>query len=122
MNILNLFSTVGMAGGQQGAQQSGPVMMIVWVAIMIALFYFMLIRPQQRKEKERLALIGGIKTGDRIIFGGGIIGTVANLKDKVLVVKVSEDTKLEILRASVTQVLRKEEDVGEASKERSAHG
>ena len=97
-------------------------MMIVWVAIMIALCYFMLIRPQQRKEKERLALIGGIKTGDRIIFGGGIIGTVANLKDKVLVVKVSEDTKLEILRASVTQVLRKEEDVGEASKERSAHG
>lgn len=118
MNAISLWIPVGMGGfGGQGGQQSSPVMMIGWLVIMVGLFYFMMIRPQQRKEKERRALIAGVKSGDRVVFGGGLIGTVANVKETVLVVKVAENTKLEVLRASVTRVIQKDEDLGADVKE-----
>lgn len=118
MNAITSWMTFGMGGlGGQGGQQSSPVMMIGWLVIMVGLFYFMMIRPQQRKEKERRALISSIKSGDRVVFGGGLIGTVANVKETVLVVKVAENTKLEVLRASVTRVILKDEDLGANVKE-----
>ena len=120
MNAITSWMTVGMGGfGGQGGQQtqSSPVMMIGWLVIMVGLFYFMMIRPQQRKEKERRALIASVKSGDRVVFGGGLIGTVANVKETVLVVKVAENTKLEVLRASVTRVIQKDEDLGVNVKE-----
>ncbi|MCX6993386.1 MAG: preprotein translocase subunit YajC [Kiritimatiellaeota bacterium] len=120
MNAITSWMTVGMGGfGGQGGQQaqSSPVMMIGWLVIMVGLFYFMMIRPQQRKEKERRALIAGVKSGDRVVFGGGLIGTVANIKETVLVVKVAENTKLEVLRSSVTRVIQKDEDLGANVKE-----
>ncbi|MBI2440762.1 MAG: preprotein translocase subunit YajC [Lentisphaerae bacterium] len=119
MNAIGQWLLTGMGGGLggQGSQQSSPGMMFGWLVIMVALFYFVLIRPQQRKEKERKALIAGVKSGDRVVFGGGLIGTVANVKDNVLVIKVAENTKLDVLRASVTQVLRDAADLGAAAKE-----
>lgn len=115
------FVTVGMGGmpggaGAQGGQQS-PYMMIGWVVIMLALFYFLLIRPQQRKEKERRNLIGSIKTGDRVIFGGGLIGIVTNVKEHVFTVKIADNTKIDVLRAAVTRVIQKDEELGVATKE-----
>ena len=115
------FITIGMGGmpggaGAQGGQQS-PYMMIGWVVIMLALFYFLLIRPQQRKEKERRNLISSVKTGDKIIFGGGLIGIVANIKDNVFTVKIADNTKIDVLRGAVTRVIQKDEDLGLASKE-----
>ena len=120
MNAISSWMTFGMGGfGGQGGQQaqSSPVMMIGWLVIMVGLFYFMMIRPQQRKEKERRALIAGVKSGDRVVFGGGLIGTVANVKDTVLVVKVAENTKLEVLRSSVTRIIQKDEELGANVKE-----
>ena len=121
MHMINSWMTLGMGGfggqGNQGAQQSSPVMMIGWLVIMVALFYFMMIRPQQRKERDRRALIAGVKSGDRVVFGGGLIGTVVNTKDAVLIVKVAENTKMEILRAAVTRVVQKDEDLGVNTKE-----
>ena len=107
----------GFPGGGEGQGQQNPMMLVGWVVIMLALVYFMMIRPQQRKEKERRALIAGVKSGDRVVFGGGLIGTVANIKDTVLVVKVAENTKLEVLRSSVTRVIQKDEDLGANVKE-----
>lgn len=121
MNTILNFTTLAMGGmpggaGGQGGQQS-PYMMIGWVVIMLALFYFLLIRPQQRKEKERRNLISSIKTGDRIIFGGGLIGIVTNIKEHVFTVKIADNTKVDVLRAAVTRVIQKDEDLGQAAKE-----
>ena len=97
------------AGTAAGGQAQSPVFMFGWLAIMIALFYFMLIRPQRRKEKERQQLLSAIKTGDRVLFGGGLIGIIANVKEKTYVIKVADKTKLEVVRGAVTQVLDKGE-------------
>jgi preprotein translocase subunit YajC len=121
MNAACNFMTLAMGGmpgaaGPEGAQQS-PYMMIGWVVIMLALFYFLLIRPQQRKEKERRSLISSIKTGDKVIFGGGLIGIVTNVKDNIFTVKIADNTKVEVLRGAVTRVIQKDEELGIAAKE-----
>lgn len=91
-------------GGGGGTQQS-PMFMFGWLAIMLALFYMMLIRPQRRREKERQELLSKIKTGDRVLFCGGMVGIVANVKEKTCVIRVAEKTKIEVVRGAISQVL-----------------
>ena len=94
--------------GPDGQQPSGTFF-FVWIGLMIAIFYVMIIRPQRRREKERLDLLKNVKTGDRVLFSGGILGIVANVKEKTFTIKVGEKTKLEVLRGAVTQVLDKDD-------------
>ncbi len=108
MNWLGILAMAPPPGGEGQPQQSG-VFMFVWLGLMVALFYFMLIRPQKRREKERQALLNAVKTGDRVLFGGGILGVVANVKEKTLVVKIADGVKVEVLRGAVSQVLDKGE-------------
>ena len=93
--------------GAEGAPQQSGAFMFVWLGLMVLLFYFMLIRPQKRREKERQALLNAVKTGDRVLFGGGFLGVVANVKEKTLVVKIADGVKVEIVRGAVSQVLDK---------------
>jgi preprotein translocase subunit YajC len=102
-----------MAPGGAGSGQGGsPLNMLMPMIIIFAIFYFMLIRPQQRKEKERQLLISNVKSGDRVIFSGGIVGTVSNVKEKSLIVKIADNTKVEILRGAVSSVLDKGDKIG----------
>ena len=111
--------TLGMMGSPagQGKQQGGGMMMIGYMAIIFALFYFMMIRPQMKKEKERKKLISEIKVGDRVIFCGGMIGVVAAVKDQVFTVKLADNVKVDIVRGSVLSVIQKDEDIGALEKQ-----
>jgi len=113
---LTLTAMAGAPGGS-GQGQGNSMVMIVWIVLMLGLFYFMMIRPQQRKEKERRKMMDAIKTGDRVIFAGGLIGSVTNVKDHTFAVKIADNTKVEVLKASVTRVLQKDEELGPATKE-----
>ena len=109
MNGLGFLAMMGAPAGGEGAAPQSGAFMFVWLGLMVALFYFMLIRPQKRREKERQALLGAVKTGDRVLFAGGLLGTVANVKEKTLVVKIADGVKVEIIRGAVSQVLDKGE-------------
>ena len=75
-----------------------------------AIFYFLLILPQQRKQKKWTAMLGALKNGDKIVTSGGLRGTIISLKDDALVLRVPPDNlKLEISRASVVSVTTAEE-------------
>ncbi len=91
----------------------GSMVMIVYMAIFLLLLYFMMIRPQARREKERKAMLSAVKTGDRVIFGGGLIGVVSNAKETTLVIKIADNVKVEVVRGSVTRVLDKDENIGD---------
>ncbi|MCO5044663.1 MAG: preprotein translocase subunit YajC [Kiritimatiellae bacterium] len=116
----SLMTIIGMAApaGGDAANQQSPLFMFGWLAIMLVLFYMMLIRPQRKREKERQELLAKIKTGDRVLFCGGMIGIVANAKEKTCVVKVADKVKIEVVRGAINQVLDKGElpaDVDQAS-------
>ena len=77
-------------------------------ALIIGVFYFLIIRPQSKRNKERQEMIGNIRRGDRIVTAGGIIGSVhAIVSDTELEVEISKDTIVRIARGTVSQVMDK---------------
>ena len=78
--------------------------------IMLVLFYFLFIRPQQKRQKERMAMLDALKKGDKVITIGGLHGTIVDLNDDQVVLRVNENTKLTFERAAVNTVVNKQED------------
>jgi preprotein translocase subunit YajC len=74
--------------------------------ILIFVFYFLLIRPQQKKAKEHQKLMGNMRKGDKVVTSGGILGTVVSVQDKTISIR-SADTKLEILKSAVSEVVER---------------
>jgi preprotein translocase subunit YajC len=72
--------------------------------LLVVVFYFILIRPQQKRAKEQSKLISALKPGDKVVTSSGIIGTVITVKDNSVSLR-SADAKMEVTKASVTQIL-----------------
>jgi preprotein translocase subunit YajC len=72
--------------------------------ILLVMFYFLLIRPQQKKMKAHQALVSAVKSGDKVVAAGGVHGTVTNVKDATIILKVSEQVKIEVEKASISLV------------------
>lgn len=71
------------------------------------IFYFLLIRPQQKQRKEQQKLIDSLKSGDKVVTSGGIHGLITNVKDRTVLLKIADNVKIEIDRASVATVLER---------------
>jgi len=91
------------AGG--GAASGGDLLMsfLPFIAI-IAIFYFLIIRPQSKKRKETDKMLSSLKKGDRIITIGGLYGTIQSVKESTVIVKVDDGVKLEFLRSAISSV------------------
>src|ERR1700757_2914875 len=105
--MTNLFALYLQAvGGQFGGS-------LIFMVAIFAIFYFLLILPQQRRQKKWQAMLGELKTGDRVVTSGGLKGTIISLKDDALTLRVPPDNlKLEITRGSVVSVTTQEEGKG----------
>jgi preprotein translocase subunit YajC len=91
------------AAGQ--AQQQQPAWLgFAPMVLLVIVFYFVLIRPQQKRAKELAKLVSSLKTGDKVLTTSGIIGTVISVKDASVTLK-SFDAKMEVSKSSVTQIL-----------------
>ena len=102
MEILTL-----LAQAAPGAPEQPPVLFQFLPLIIIAvLFYFLLIRPQQKKQKEHQRLVSSVKTGDKVITAGGLHGIVANVKENTFLVKVADNVKIEFDKSAVTSVTK----------------
>ena len=75
--------------------------MMVPMLLILAIFYFMMIRPQQRKEKERRKMIEELRAGAKVVFAGGIVGTIVEATEKTFKVETAPGTQMEILRSCV---------------------
>ncbi len=95
---------------QQG--QSGSILpTIIMIVGVIAIFYFLILRPQKKQDKQIAQMRDSIKVGDEIVTIGGIIGTVLIIKDDKMMIETGNDkTKLTILRSSVKNVIAEEEE------------
>jgi preprotein translocase subunit YajC len=93
-------------GDISGLTQMAPLVLIFVV------FYFFLIRPQQRKQKDHRTMLEALRRGDRVVTGGGIIGTVAKVQgDQEVMVEISEGVRVRVLRSTISSVLAKTEPV-----------
>jgi preprotein translocase subunit YajC len=92
---------------QPGADQGGanPISTIILFGSIIAIFYFMIIRPQQKRAKERQTMLDAVKKGDKIVTSGGIYGTVAGMDDKTLLIEIADNVKVKVDKSAVGAVL-----------------
>ncbi|NIR50842.1 preprotein translocase subunit YajC [candidate division KSB1 bacterium] len=97
---------------QGGSGQGGSAWGFLLPMILIfAIMYFLIFRPQAKKQKQHQAMINALKKGDKIVTAGGIYGTISGIKEKekTLIVKISDNVKVEMSKSSVARVLGKED-------------
>src|SRR4051794_18340962 len=102
INFTNALFAMGQQPGQQGASAPWYIQFFP-LFLMVFVFYFVFIRPQQRKAKAHDTLMKTIRSGDKIVTTSGIVGIVVSVKDKTVAIR-SADTKLEILKSAVTEI------------------
>ena len=98
-----MFSSIAYAMGQGGAsaEGAGGFGAFVPLILMFVIFYFLLIRPQQKKNKEHRAMIDNLKKGDRIITSGGLHGLITGLNDQTLTVEIAYKVRVKVARGNV---------------------
>ena len=97
------------AGGAAGQQGGGGFSGIFMMLVIFGIFYFILIRPQQKKMKDHKKMVENLKKGDKIITQGGMYGTVTNTGEHKLTVEIADGVKVKIARGAVGTVLTEEE-------------
>lgn len=82
--------------------QNNPLISFLPIIIVFLIFYFLLIRPMQKKQKEHREFLRNLKKGDRVITNGGLYGTVVSMEDDTLIIKLSENVKVRIARSAIS--------------------
>ncbi|PKN20360.1 MAG: preprotein translocase subunit YajC [Deltaproteobacteria bacterium HGW-Deltaproteobacteria-6] len=99
-------------GGNQGAPAAGAGgvgdwSFIVMMVVIFGIFYFLMIRPQQKKQKELKAMLDNLAYGDTVITSGGIYGKVTGLADAVVTLEIADKVRIKVSRSAVGAVLQK---------------
>ncbi len=104
--VETLFASAGSAGGSAGG--GSLLMNMLPFILIIAIMYLLILRPQAKKQKERQKMLDSIKKGDTVVTVGGIHGKVVGFKDddKVLILKVDDNVKLNVDRTAIASILR----------------
>ena len=106
---MHLNTFLAQAATTAAAPDAGKPQQPAWLGfapmiLLVIVFYFILIRPQQKRAKEQTKLISALKSGDKVVTSSGIVGVVITVKDTTVSLR-SADTKMEVTKASVTQIL-----------------
>ena len=105
INEMIIVANAAPAASPEASPFQFPIMMLILFAIM----YFLMIRPQKRREKERKEMLDNVQSGSRVLLTSGIIGNVTNVKENTVVIRIAENTKVEAVRAAISQILEKDE-------------
>jgi preprotein translocase subunit YajC len=102
-----LFAFANPSGGE-----GGPSLFTSFIPILLlfVIFYFLLIRPQQKKQRQHQNMVSSLRRGDKIVTNGGVYGTVVDVKDHIVVLRIAEDVKIELIKSAVATVIEKRED------------
>ena len=105
MHLIDLNGILAQAGAPQTGQPQQPSWMtFAPMILLVIVFYFILIRPQQQRAKQQAKLIANLKSGDKVVTSSGIIGVVTSVKDRTVSLR-SADAKMEVTKSSVTEIL-----------------
>ncbi len=97
-----------MGTGGQGGTQGGGFGALIPLVLMFVIFYFLLIRPQQKKQKEHRKMIENLKKGDRVITTGGLYGRVTGITDTVATLEISEKVRVKVARGNIATITQAE--------------
>ncbi len=103
--LTSVFMPMQVAGGQPN-----PLIQLAPMILIFGIFYFFIIRPQQKRQKDLSKMVDGLKKGDKIVTSGGILGVVTSLQQDYVVIKTgdSDTTKMEVLKSAITGIRSQE--------------
>jgi preprotein translocase subunit YajC len=94
--------------GQEGGQQGSNYSFLILMGLLFAVFYFILIRPQQKRQKEHRQLLQNLKKGDRVLTTGGLVGTIVSLSDAMVTVEIADKVKVKVGRNYIAGLMKSE--------------
>jgi preprotein translocase subunit YajC len=120
--LMAMPATTDAAAAEGAAPLGGGIIdMLIPFALIIGVFYFLIIRPQNRRQKETQKMLNAIKKGDKIVTIGGIYGVISKVKEQSVVVKVDDGTEIEFSRSAVSSVVNQTKaDEGAKTDEKTA--
>lgn len=83
---------------------------IIYIVALFAILYFLMIRPQQKRQKQHTAMIKGLNVGDNIVTVGGLLGSVIKIKENSVVVRIADKVHVELLKNAIAQVTEKKDE------------
>jgi len=89
-----------------GGQPTNPILSFLPFIFIIAIIYFMMIRPQKKRQQEHEKLVASLGKGDKVVTAGGLHGTVQSTKEKTVIVKIADNVKVEIERSAITTLIK----------------
>ena len=101
-------------GGSPPGGGFGSMSTFIPLILVFGIFYFLMIRPQQRKEKERQKMISELRAGQRVMFAGGLTGSVVEAREHTFMIEVAPGVKIEVARGAVSRVLAEGENAKDA--------
>ena len=101
--MLNAYAQQAAASGQQAS----PLVSLLPIVLIFVVFYFLLIRPQKKQQEEHKKMIQAVNKNDEIVTSGGVHGTIVNLKDTTVIVRVDDNVKIEIQRSAIASIKKK---------------
>jgi preprotein translocase subunit YajC len=105
----SLVGSLAQCAPQGGEGGGGSPLSGLWmIALIFVIFYFLLIRPQQKKQKQHQNMLESVKKGDKVVTSGGIYGTVVGVKDNVVVLRIADDVKVEFAKSAISNIVSKE--------------
>ena len=93
--------------GPAGGAQQRFFAQLVLILMLVVIMYFLIMRPQMKRQKQVQQMLKGLKNGDRVITTGGLYGQVHSIRDDVVVLKISDEVKVEVAKSAVSGVLTK---------------
>lgn len=94
----------------QGSMQPGgnPIMGFLPIIVIFVIFYFLLIRPQKKQQKEHKQMLSELKKNDEVVTAGGVFGTVVNIQNDVVSLRVDDNTRIKVQKASISGLRKKQ--------------
>jgi len=86
------------------------IVSLLYIVALFAILYFLMIRPQQQRQKKHQEMMKGLKVDDSVITVGGLLGTIVKVKENTFVLRVADNVRLEFLKSSISQVTKREQD------------
>ncbi len=98
---------ISSAWAQDAGSQQSPMTSVFFIVILFVVFYFMLIRPQQKRAKQHKTMIGALNNGDEVVTNGGILGKLTDTGEQFLTVEIADGTSIKLQRSAVAAILPK---------------
>lgn len=95
-------------GPQPGGGQGSQIWSFLPIILIFVIFYFLLIRPQQKRTKEHRSLLSNLKVGDQVLTSGGIYGRITGLRDNVITIEISDKVRVKVNRGHIAGVVKQD--------------